>query len=350
MVFLLTWIAGCRLNMVSIRETDMPTITVRTPGGASGVTDQREEFARYFCNRFSVQSDAADAVKSCRSWLRLPPLVNVKLQEPIPASRPRTVVFIPGIFGECVAKTTTPFSDAYHQLRAEGHRVFVLPVDGRSSSETNGKTIDAWMRSHAPELDSAIVVGYSKGTTDFMHAALRDAKQRQWFSRIAVLVTIAGVVNGTPLASHGETAYARLFSGIDIPACRPGDKGGVSSLTYREAMKSLSDFLTVSPLPRMLSVTAVASRSSINPVLRPFYGQLRQLDERNDGQVLVEDAIFPGSEFVAEVSADHWSVALPFETSGPTVKALSIKNHFPRIPLIFGILDYVNTRTSGHSK
>jgi hypothetical protein len=37
------------------------------------------------------------------------------------------------------------------------------------------------------------------------------------------------------------------------------------------------------------------------------------IDPRNDGQVLADDALLPGSTLLAEPQADHWALALPFE-------------------------------------
>jgi len=47
------------------------------------------------------------------------------------------------------------------------------------------------------------------------------------------------------------------------------------------------------------------------PALRTPARMLEAIDARNDGQVLAADAILPQGTLLAEVRADHWSVALP---------------------------------------
>lgn len=344
--FYLSILLGCSTNLASIRDKDMPVASIRVPASAAGVVDRREAFAPYFCKNLREHTVPADATKSCRGWLRLPDLSLSGESPQAPTARPRTIVIIPGILGECVARSATPFSDAYPLLRERGHRVHVINVEGRSSSVKNGRAIDAWMSEHAVELQDAVVIAYSKGTTDFMHAAVLDAGKRQWMDRVAALVTVSGVVNGTPLATRGRKTYDKLFSKIRVPTCGVGDGGGVESLTYREALGIRATYLATVHPPATYAVVAITDASSVNPVLAPFYGQLAQLDERNDGQVLNEDAMLPRSQLIASASADHWSITLPFETSGKAVRLLSRKNHFPRVAFVLALLDFIDAPES----
>lgn len=285
--------------------------------------------------------DAADAAKDCRAWLRLEAEPSGSPAPEPSVARSRPIVIIPGMFGECVAPWTTPFADAYPRLRERGHRVHVLEVEGRSSSARNGRAIHAWMGEHAPALDGAIVLAYSKGATDFMHGAVLDAIGRRWMDRVAALVTVAGVIGGTPLASPWAAWLETLLSGIDVPTCGAGDGGGVDSQAYAQATAARDAYLAMASRPRTLAVVAVTDEAGVNPLLAPFHRQLCGQDARNDGQVLVEDAVLPGSELLAIADADHWSIALPFESSGLAMRVLAGNNHFPRVALITAILDYL---------
>lgn len=339
----LSMLAGCSANLVAIRQNDMPGASIRMPASAAGVVDRREAFAPHFCRNLREQAVPADAANTCRGWLRLSEPSAPDEPPHAPNATPRTIVIIPGIFGECVAASATPFSDAYALLRERGHRIHVIEVEGRSSSKRNGRIIDAWMSEHAAELQDAVVIAYSKGTTDFMHAAVVDAGERRWMGRVAALVTVSGVVSGTPLATRGRNLYDKLLSNMRLPDCGVGDGGGVGSLTYRESLGIRARYLASANLPATYAVVAITDARSINPVLAPFHGQLVQLDERNDGQVLIEDAILPGSRLIASASADHWSIALPFETSGKGVRFLSRNNHFPRVAFVLALLDFIDT-------
>lgn len=312
-----------------------------------GVSDRREDFAAYFCEALRAHAVPADAEKGCRDWLRLPaahgPAAAREATTPPFAkpARPRPIVIIPGMFGECVAPWTTPFADAHTLLRERGHSIHLIDVEGRSSSSRNGRSIDAWMGEHAAELDGAIVIAYSKGATDYMHAAVLDANERRWLPRVAALVTIAGVINGTPLASRWAERLEKLLSRIHVPTCGAGDGGGVDSQSYPEARMARDAYLAIERLPATVAVVAVTDEASVNPLLALFHRQLANTDARNDGQVLIEDALLPGSQLVATARADHWSIALPFETSGRAMRLLAGNNHFPRVALVVALLEFI---------
>jgi hypothetical protein len=100
-------------------------------------------------------------------------------------------------------------------------------------------------------------------------------------------------------------------------------------------------FLASRPPFATYSVIAVAGDGPVNPMLDGFHALLSRLDERNDGQVLLEDAVVPGSTVLGVFRADHWSIALPFEDSpNPAMRALGIHNHFPRAALVRAIAGY----------
>ena len=233
--------------------------------------------------------------------------------------------------------------------RALGHLIHVLDLEGRSSSGRNGRAIHDWMQAQASALKGAIVIAYSKGATDFMHAAVLDADERRWIGRVDALVTVAGVVNGTPLASPWAEWLETLLEGIDVPTCGAGDGGGVDSQTYAQATAARDAYLAIASRPPTYAVAAVTDEAGVNPLLAPFHRQLREHDVRNDGQVLFEDAVLPGSHLLAIADADHWSIALPFETSSLAMRVLAGNNHFPRVALVMAILDFVAAGEAGMS-
>lgn len=318
------------------------------PAPGLGVVDRREAFAACFCQALAAHSVAADSAHDGRGWLRLPdapvvadPTASVPASNAQHAPDARPVVFIPGMFGECVAPWTTPFSDAHALLRARGHSIHVLDVEGRSSSARNGRIIDQWMGEHAGELEDAVLVAYSKGATDFMHGALLDAGPRRWLDRIGALVTVCGVVNGTPLAAGWSDHVETLLSRIDIPSCAAGDGGAVDSQEYAQVTPVRDAYLALGRLPATFAVTAVTDDGSVNPLLAAFHEHLAERDPRNDGQVLLDDSLLPGSQLLAVARADHWSIALPFETSALPLRLLGRNNHFPRVALLVALLAFI---------
>ena len=310
-----------------------------TPG--EGVDDRRSEFAAYFCRALRAHAPPADVAIGA-DWLLLPGAPTQPPDVPAQPAAPRTILMLPGMFGECVAPWTTPFGDAQALLRAQGHRIHVLDLAGRSSSGRNGRAIHAWMGAHAAALDDAVVIAYSKGATDFMHAAVLDA-DGAWLPRLGALVTIAGVIDGTPLASDWAERLETLLSGIDVPNCGAGDGGAVDSQTYEEAGAAREAYLALPRRPSAHAVVAITDEGSVNPALSLFHRHLSERDPCNDGQMLAVDAVLPGSQLLAVAHADHWSIALPFETSAMPARLLGRNNHFPRVALLSAILDYLGS-------
>jgi hypothetical protein len=318
-----------------------PGPTMRSALAGAGVRDGRTDFQAAFCAHY--RATKTHAPQACEHWFVLP-------EESAPAAvsgrrAQATIVIIPGILGECVSKWVTPFSHDYEHLRGLGYRVEVIPVTGRGSSAVNAGHIHAFFENQAVE--RAIVIGYSKGVTDYMLAASQP-RAAGWRGRVAALVSVAGVVNGTPVAGRSEDIYQHVLSRLPWSSCGPSDGGGVANLTYGQAFDIAGGFAHTPRRYPVYSIAAVADDSPVNPMLRGFHRWLNTLDRRNDGQVLMEDVIVPGSTFLGAMRADHWSIALPFEDSDAALmRPFGIDNHFPRHALLMAVLDIVERDISG---
>ncbi len=336
-------LSGCLAAGVHVADFSRPTVRVELE--AAGMKNAQESFGAAFCRHYARL--AGPDAPACDRWLlgvQAEPVHGASSAAALPPVAP-AVVIIPGIFGECVRQSVTPFSHDYAYLRQLGYQVEVVPVSGRGSSELNARAIHDFFAARPP--GKVIVIGYSKGITDFMVAATQ-ARADAWIGRIAALVSVAGVVNGTPLASRGEKLYERIFREIPVPTCGPADGGGVASLGYRSATDTARAFARARHTYRTYSVAAVVDGGPVNPVLAMGYELLGGVDQRNDGQVLLDDAILPRSTFLGAFRADHWSIALPFEDSrDPWMAPLSIHNHFPRRALLAAILETLDRDLTG---
>lgn len=330
-------LSGC--ITVGLHADDFARPTVRAELGAAGVHDRRSEFREAFCRHYN--DTAAPGAEPCERWMvGAPAASGVAAPAPVRQGAPPAVVVIPGIFGECVDRWVTPYSHDRAYLERMGYQVYVIKVTGRGSSAVNAQKIHEFFAAHP--IGRAVVIAYSKGTTDFMTAAVQPASAA-WTNRIAAFVSVAGVVNGTPLASRGDHFYNNYLANVPLELCQPSDGGGVSSLTYQAAWQTANTFARIHKTYPTYSLAAVADKAALNPVLQATYDLLAKLDTRNDGQVLVEDAIVPGSSFLGMFRADHWSIALPFADSGaPEMRAFSIHNRFPRRALIGAVLEFVD--------
>lgn len=329
--------ALCACSLRGIRVEDIPEPTIRSSWAQAGIRDERAAFTGRFCQELSQVSPGED----CTRWLWKPPKEAPAATTPAVAAAPRrTLVIAPGIFGECVAPWVTPFSADYTALERRGYQIKVLPLEGRASAARNARIIHEHLSDPRLALTDALVIAYSKGASDFMLAASQP-ESAGWRHRISAFVSVAGTPHGSPAANHGADLYQDLLAKFPLDACDSSDGGGVQSLTYAETRRTAEAFVESKPPFATYSVVAVAADGPINPLLYGFHRWLSRIDERNDGQVLLEDAIVPQSTVLGVFRADHWSIALPFEESAAfKMKPLGYNNHFPRGALVRAILEF----------
>jgi hypothetical protein len=98
-------------------------------------------------------------------------------------------------------------------------------------------------------------------------------------------------------------------------------------------------------LPRELRYYSLATcpqPDRISIVLKPSYRELGRVDARNDGMVLFEDQLIPGSTFLGCVNADHWAVSVPIARSHPVLGSTLVdENDYPREALLEALLRFV---------
>lgn len=334
-------LALCACSIHGVRASGLPQPSVRGSWANAGIQDERPAFSAVFCRKLrELSGPGAD----CGRWHWGAPASPAAVAAPslpsMPLPRHRTLVIVPGIFGECVAPWVTPFSRDYAALEALGYRIKVLPLEGRGSSERNAAIIHQHLSDPALGLRDAVVIAYSKGLTDFMLAASQPAAAA-WRDDVDALVSVAGTANGSPVANRAATLYERLLAKLPLKHCGPSDGGGARSLTYARAMAVADAFAAAKPPFATYSVVAVAAQWPVNPALSGSYRLLARIDERNDGQVLLEDAVVPGSTVLGLFRADHWSIALPFEESDALpMLLLGRKNTFPRGALVRAVLEF----------
>lgn len=261
---------------------------------------------------------------------------------------PVTVVFVSGLFGECVDAIASPFGDSYLRLRSAGFRVLNVPVEGRSSSQRNAGLIDAFLSGQIGPHENVVVIGHSKGVVDMLQA-LGDFGHRAWVSRIRALVSVAGAIMGSAIADQYASTYEGLAARLPFPTCAPGDGGAVNSLTSITRAMAMQAFEPPGHV-LLFSLAAVADPARVNALLSTFHARLSRLSPRNDGQLLAQDTILPGSIFLGYAIADHWAVALPFNRSDSAFAAqLAGHNAYPREVLLDSLLAMVQERLRARS-
>lgn len=365
--------AGCAPVAVLPYVADRPP-TVTLPIAQAGIEDARAGFAAVFAaQRRAAGAGAGGTGADTVSWLnglgsaaaapaREGADEAVRALERAFAARAAgtAVLIVPGLFGDCVGDQSLPFGDgvvrdpdrnltqAYAQYRDLGLRTIrAVPLRGRASSAHNAGRLATEIRAETARagVDRVVLVAYSKGVADTLQALTALERDGGVPKAVSALVSIAGVVMGTPIADSLEWLYGSISPHVDPLRCTPSDGHDLGSVTRRERIA----WLAANPPPprvRYYSVVAHAPGDAIAPPLRPFYRQLAAIDPRNDGQMLASDALLPGSVLLAEARADHWDVALPRDRHpNPLMRALASGRVYPREALLRALIKWVVSAT-----
>lgn len=343
--------------LLGYRDDAPPTVSL--PVALAGVADRSAEFSALFAAELQRGGTGSGTTER---WLHgstdgsSDDLIAQLRQAFAGRAAATAVLVVPGLFGDCLVAQAVPFGDgvlrtparspteAYAQYADLGlHSIRMLPLPGRSSAAANGERIAQAIHAVAadPAVAHIVLVSYSKGTTDAMHALAALRAQGAVPVKLAALVSVAGVVMGTPLADRYEAVYDALSPHFRPFDCASSEGGDMASLTRRER----GPWLAANPLPAgpaYYSVVAHAQPAQMALPLRAGGKLLASVDPRNDGQVIASDAILPGSVLLAQANADHWDLALPRERHpDAAMRAMTSGRAYPREALFRAMLIWV---------
>jgi hypothetical protein len=313
------------------------------PGGPPPATlDGRARYRQIYCDLVGRRSGATPATANCEDllWRLRDEAAAAAKPAGLPALAARLRIFVvSGAFSDCRTPATVPFEAAIAGLSARGTRIEPVMVSGRSGAAHNALQIANTLRSaNLSPSDQVVLVGYSKGTVDileFLTAFPQDAQ------RVVAVVSVAGAVQGSPLADDGDWWYRTFLAQAFPGTCDPGDGQVLHSLrpaTRRAWFESHA-------LPERVayfSLAAFTTEEHLSHGLKPAWRSLARHDERNDGQVLARDAIIPGSTLLGYVNADHWDVAISLENQMPQFSRRDSARALPRSELLLAALLYVS--------
>jgi hypothetical protein len=320
-------VCGCIPTLLKF-DVDTPAQTL-TYAGAPPISDQRLRFREILCGLINESSEAQQRQIKCEDYLwRLnDEKQGDKLSQPLPMHDPSLrIVLVGGAFAECFPKMGKPYDDAAVRLEKLGYRIDTIVVGGRSSSRYNAamiaQTVDGLVLRATERL---ILLGYSKGATDILHFLV---DYPEIANKVTAVLSVAGVINGTPLADKFAETYKNWFKKTPIKECEPGDGRVLESLKRSVQFP----WLAVNPLPHNVqyySIVAFTNRENVQPGLLLTYDLLRNTDPRNDGQVIFYDQVIPGASLMGYINMDHWAIAVPVKEKmvSPTWAAASNHPH-----------------------
>ncbi len=308
------------------------------PVTPAGIVDARAEFRAVFCALLRRDEPSF----GCDDWLRRFPDEAPLAAPPATAAPAVRIVIVGGLFGDCLPGVTA-FGDAVAPLRVAGSQVSYAPVEGRASAESNAAIIRAHVLHEAaamPQLP-VVIVAYSKGVTDAMTALAAYPEMAQ---KVGALISVAGVVNGSGAADRFLKLYNASAGLLPYRACPVGDGGEVRTLTHQYRRTWLATHrLPAGPL--YFSIVALPSPERVSRALSGFHRSLSRTDSRNDGQMIYADAIVPHSTLLAYADADHFAVALPFDSAMPHARLVGInRNAYPRAQMVEAAIRLAQTR------
>ena len=326
---------GC-VAMPTADELDRAPSPHLAADAPSGIIDGRSGFRRHFCEALEEHPEDTAAPVPCDFWLHR---LDDEPPEAPPGqsavSSPLQVLLVTGAFSECFGEDARPFGSAVGPLRDHGYRIDTVVVGGRSGTAHNAREIAEYLEQWPIQMDMPLVlVGYSKGTSDILQFLVDFPDLAQ---RVTAVVSVAGSVGGSPLAETYDGLYNFLFSHLPSGHCPPGDGDVVHSLRPDVRDQWLQD----SELPshiRYYSLAAFTTRDRVARALVPSWETLLKHDRHNDGQLLVQDALIPGSTLLGYLDADHWAVALDIEHESPLLAHRKTHAHFPHLALLQAIL------------
>ena len=273
------------------------------PPGAPPVQDGRVRFRELFCALLGQEPGAA--ARPCELLLhRLsdepePP----RRARPLPAHDPKLgVIFVPGLLGGCPYGLSPPFEAAVRRLQRRGYDARIALVHAASNSHANAGRLAREIAEHPAE--QLVLIGHARGAVDILELLVADPTVS---SRVRAVLSVAGAINGSPLADS-PTGAALLFPRGGDTACTEGEQQSLGDLKRAGRVR----WLMAHPLPartRYFSLGAFAPGPEVAPPLRPRAAALARIDPRNDGLAPFFDQVIPGAELLGYANTDHWSIA-----------------------------------------
>ncbi len=347
----LLWLWRFLFGTYMLREKEIPPPIMLHPLGMPPVQDDRAHFRNVLGEvvrqRRGLYPDERKLEEILHDLGEAPsPAESVALPA---APSGLVVIIVSGVLWECVSDVALPFGRGktvdveteYDYLRPRYGQIDVVHVRGIATSEHNARIVQEAILRYR-DADNVVVVAYSKGVPDTLEALrlMGGATPRN----LRALVSVAGVVSGSPLADW-LNRYRHFLAMLPTPSeCSHVNENFLKSIARHRCLHWLEQHWHSLPQGvRYYSLVTFVQPKRMHWFLRLLYAKLAEVEPRNDSHMLIHDQVLPGAKLLGYVKADHWAVALPFNRSTRSLwnRLLRDNNAFPREVLFEAILRYV---------
>jgi pimeloyl-ACP methyl ester carboxylesterase len=301
------------------------------PEGLSTERDLRGVYRAAFCGRADIAADV------CGRTL-------LSFDGESPAARPRPanparyrLLFIPGFLASCFPGIHS-FADIVEVARAQGFAADVLAVGGRNGVIANARLVAEQIDRLPDDGRRIVLVGHSKGAAE----ALEVLIQRPDLARnVAGVLTLAGALQGSPLAENLHNAYDVTLGALPFTSCDRGEGNPVVDLmltSRREWWASVAPQLRTP----VYSLVTLPDLDRLSPGLVTPYFLLSRYSRDNDGMLLARDQVAPGGNLLGVVNADHLTIGIPYPGNAWVFIFAAVS--FPRPQMVLAAVDVIASR------
>jgi hypothetical protein len=295
--------------------------------------DRSESFGSLFCSVLNARNPDGGEWGDCSQYLESP---GKRTEELGPISTKYRLLIVPGLMNTCFAGAPA-YKEGQEYLKTKYSMTVELLSVPNNSSEENAHTIAAYLQDKMQEdKRKYIVLGYSKGTPDLQVALAREPAA---VAAVAAFISVAGASGGSPVADAIPSQADRWIRQYNLPNCQGDLSQGFKSLSQASRRAFLSSY--PNPMVPTYSLAAYSNQANTSTMLLQTWKLLSAFSPQNDSQLTKDGASIPGSIYLGSALADHFAVALPFETSNESMRSGADKNHYPRTALLEAMVRFV---------
>ena len=288
--------------------------------------DKSAVFGDLFCSVLAIENPDGGDWGDCAQYITSASGNRVALG---PISNQYRLLLVPGLMNTCFSS-----APAYKEGQAYLRQKYGLTVEllalPNDSCEDNARKIADYLRDKMKtDTRKYIVLGYSKGVPDLQVALAREPGVA---AAVAAFIAVAGASGGSPIADSIPSMADRWISQYSLPSCQGDLSQGYKSLSQNVRRAFLARY--PDPIVPTYSIPAVSDRTHTSKIFLNMWMLLSAFADRQDSQLVRQDAIVPGSSYLGDALADHFAVALPYESSNESIRPFADKNHYPRTALL----------------